>query len=108
MNDVLRSYAERATHARRRRSRSRPGAVPPRLDADASRADRAHLLQADVRQPAVRGRFAPSGESTPIRTIMAAIAQARDFIYIEDQYFTPPDDYVQALIAAASTYAGRR
>ncbi len=46
--------------------------------------------------------FAPNGETTPIRTIMLAIAQARDFIYIEDQYFSPPDDYIQALLDAAA------
>ena len=40
--------------------------------------------------------FAPSGETTPIRTIELAIGQAKDFIYVEDQYFTPPDDYVRS------------
>jgi phosphatidylserine/phosphatidylglycerophosphate/cardiolipin synthase-like enzyme len=52
--------------------------------------------------------FAPNGETTPIRTIKMAIEQARDFIYIEDQYFTPPDDYVQALLDAAKPERGVR
>lgn len=41
--------------------------------------------------------FAPNGESTPTRTMMAAIGQAKDFIYIEDQYFTPSASYMRAL-----------
>ena len=45
--------------------------------------------------------FAPTGESTPLESIKAAMRSARDFIYIEDQYFTPPDEYVVELIAAA-------
>jgi phosphatidylserine/phosphatidylglycerophosphate/cardiolipin synthase-like enzyme len=52
--------------------------------------------------------FAPNGETTPVRTLKSAFAQARDFIYIEDQYFTPPDDYVQALIDAADSSRGVR
>jgi phosphatidylserine/phosphatidylglycerophosphate/cardiolipin synthase-like enzyme len=50
--------------------------------------------------------FAKQGETTPVRTIINAIRQARDFIYIEDQYFTPPDDYVHALHDAAATCSG--
>ena len=50
--------------------------------------------------------FAPNGESTPVNTIKNAIQQAREYIYIEDQYFTPPDDYVQALLDAAAPARG--
>ena len=46
--------------------------------------------------------FAPNGESTATRSIVAAIDAAQDFIYIEDQYFTPSDHYVHALVNAAS------
>ena len=45
--------------------------------------------------------FAPQGETTIHDTICAAIDQATDFIYIEDQYFTPDKAYVQKLLAAA-------
>src|SRR5207237_2037434 len=61
-----------------------------------------------VVSPSKAFAFAPNGETTPIRTVMLAIAQAKDFIYIEDQYFSPPDDYVQALIDAAALARGVR
>jgi phosphatidylserine/phosphatidylglycerophosphate/cardiolipin synthase-like enzyme len=44
---------------------------------------------------------APSGESTTVNTLKKAIRSAKDFIYIEDQYFTPPDDYIEELLNAA-------
>ena len=98
---VLRTYAERAT------GHGGPVAIPPA--AVPSPAGASHLVQVartyyePMVKPGPFAAFAPNGESTPIRTIKAAIAQARDFIYIEDQYFTPPDDYVAALVAAASS-----
>jgi phosphatidylserine/phosphatidylglycerophosphate/cardiolipin synthase-like enzyme len=52
--------------------------------------------------------FAPNGESTPTRTILSAIRQARDFIMIEDQYFTPSDEYMKELLAAAGPDRGVR
>ena len=45
--------------------------------------------------------FAPDGERTIYETLIRAIASARDHIYIEDQYFTPNDEFVDALVAAA-------
>ncbi|MBL8701477.1 MAG: hypothetical protein JNK67_24070 [Alphaproteobacteria bacterium] len=46
--------------------------------------------------------FAPAGERTIYETLLQAIRSARDHIYIEDQYFTPNDEYVDALVAAAA------
>ena len=100
--DVVRSYAERAgAHAA-------PIAIPtpgPGTIPDAG----SHLVQVARTyfkpapgSPTPAYTFAPNGESTSVRTIKAAIAQASDFIYIEDQYFTPPDDYVQALLDAGT------
>ena len=43
--------------------------------------------------------FAPQGDRTINDTLLQAIAAAREFIYIEDQYFTPPDGYSDALVA---------
>jgi phosphatidylserine/phosphatidylglycerophosphate/cardiolipin synthase-like enzyme len=42
--------------------------------------------------------FAPNGDRTIADSMLAAIEQAREFIYIEDQYLTPPQAYRQALI----------
>lgn len=52
--------------------------------------------------------FAPSGECSTNKTLIRAIKAAREFIYIEDQYFTPndsqppgkPDTYFDALLDA--------
>ncbi len=43
--------------------------------------------------------FAPTGDKTIADTLIQAIGAAREFIYIEDQYYTPPDDYREALLA---------
>ena len=100
--DVARSYAERAAF------HSAPVRIPTPVDGSLANAG-SHLVQI-ARTYFVPGDasptpplpFAPNGETTPRRSILAAFAQARDYIYIEDQYFTPPDEYVEALLAAAS------
>jgi phosphatidylserine/phosphatidylglycerophosphate/cardiolipin synthase-like enzyme len=100
--DVARSYAERATF------HSAPVHIPTPADGSLANAG-SHLVQI-ARTYFVPGDtsstpplpFAPNGETTPRRSILAAFAQARDYIYIEDQYFTPPDEYVEALLAAAN------
>jgi phosphatidylserine/phosphatidylglycerophosphate/cardiolipin synthase-like enzyme len=45
--------------------------------------------------------WSPLGEATIPEAIIRAIEQAREYIYIEDQYFTPPDHYVHALLEAS-------
>lgn len=100
--DVARSYAERATF------HSAPVRIPTPADGSLANAG-SHLVQI-ARTYFVPGDtsstpplpFSPNGETTPRRSILAAFAQARDYIYIEDQYFTPPDEYVEALLAAAN------
>ena len=46
--------------------------------------------------------FSPDGERTIYETMLRAIQAAQDHIYIEDQYFTPNDEYIDALVAAAA------
>ncbi len=103
--DVIKSYAERA------KRHNAPIAIPVDNVGPIAPAG-SHLVQiartyftpgpGSATKPLT---FAPNGETTSVRTIKDAIGQARDFIYIEDQYFTPPDDYVHALINAASSTA---
>lgn len=50
--------------------------------------------------------FAPNGERTILDTQLAAIGRARRYIYIEDQYLTPPAEYTNALAAAAEHVSG--
>ena len=99
VNAVVKTYQERATVH---------GAPVPITPADVpSPPNASHLVQVartyykPASPPGPFAAFALNGESTPIRTIEAAIGQAKDFIYIEDQYFTPSNDYVSALVAAA-------
>ncbi len=45
-----------------------------------------------------RLNFAPSGDRTIADTMLKAIKSAQEFIYLEDQYFTPPKEYRDALL----------
>ncbi|MGK3982568.1 phospholipase D-like domain-containing protein [Sorangium sp. So ce136] len=53
-------------------------------------------------------QFAPGGDRGTYDTLLAAIGQARDHIYIEEQYFTPDDVFVDALRAAGGADRCRR
>lgn len=44
--------------------------------------------------------YAPQGDAGIYHTLVAAMKSARDHIYIEDQYFTPDDPFVDVLLAA--------
>jgi phosphatidylserine/phosphatidylglycerophosphate/cardiolipin synthase-like enzyme len=66
-----------------------------------------HLIQVGRTgyRPAAGGTplpWSPDGEATIPQAMIRAIEQAREYIYIEDQYFTPHDEYISALVAAAT------
>ncbi len=44
--------------------------------------------------------YALTGDRTILDTLLASIRSAKEYIYIEDQYFTPTPEYQQALIDA--------
>jgi phosphatidylserine/phosphatidylglycerophosphate/cardiolipin synthase-like enzyme len=74
-----------------------PAAIPPAGE---------HIVQAARTAyrpaPGLTGLpWAPQGDATIRETIGRAIESARRYIYIEDQYFTPDDRYVQLLREAA-------
>ena len=50
--------------------------------------------------------FAANGESTILETLLAAIGRARRYVYVEDQYLTPPERFRDALAAAAARVSG--
>jgi phosphatidylserine/phosphatidylglycerophosphate/cardiolipin synthase-like enzyme len=52
--------------------------------------------------------WSPQGETTISDAILNAIGSAREYIYIEDQYFTPHDAYVRALLDASARRPGLR
>lgn len=106
VQSVLMTYAERAT------VHGGPIAIPPApVPAPVEARHLVQIARTYYKPTSIPGpfnAFAPNGESTPVRTLKAAIGQAADYIYIEDQYFTPPDDYAMALIDAAAPARGVR
>jgi phosphatidylserine/phosphatidylglycerophosphate/cardiolipin synthase-like enzyme len=105
VESVLRTYQERADHHNApvaippvtvQSPQLQPGELPPTHLVQIART---YYQSANLPGPF---SFAPNGESTPTRSILAAIKQAKDFIYIEDQYFTPSDSYMHELLDAAA------
>jgi phosphatidylserine/phosphatidylglycerophosphate/cardiolipin synthase-like enzyme len=73
----------------------RPDGAHPPDGTDIVQVARTYFRAAD---PTRRLDYAPLGDKTILQTMVQAINAAREFIYIEDQYFTPPDEYRTALI----------
>lgn len=99
LGDLIQSFAERCVFEQAPLPFSLP-VTPPQTDQGR------HLVQ--IARTYYRPKtgiglpFAPSGETLIHRTNIRAIEAAQDFIYIEEQYFTPDDRYVDALVSAAS------
>ena len=58
--------------------------------------------------PARRLAFAPLGDRTTADTTLNAIRMAKEYIHIEDQYFTPPPEYVDAIVERVASGALRK
>jgi len=77
-------------------------AIDPALapGTDAVQIARTYFAPATDAAGVARGlAFAPNGDRTIANTMLRAIGQARELIYIEDQYLTPPQVYQDALVA---------
>jgi phosphatidylserine/phosphatidylglycerophosphate/cardiolipin synthase-like enzyme len=76
--------------------------LPPPLPADMPHHDEKHIARIGRTYPrAANGLdFAPHGDRGTYDTLLAALAQARDYIYIEEQYFALDDGFTQALCDA--------
>jgi phosphatidylserine/phosphatidylglycerophosphate/cardiolipin synthase-like enzyme len=79
-----------------------PAFLPADVDVAAAPGD--HIVQiartyGRARNSARALEFAPQGDRTILDTYLRAIAQAREFIYIEDAFLTPPPEFVAALLA---------
>ena len=108
VNDVIQMTAERSSvhHA------TPPAALTPPSDPNAPPLvpmpdpPGPHIVQVGRTYYAPAGgadgpyATAPRGERTTRDTVLRAIANAREYIYIEDQYFTPTKQVLNALIAA--------
>jgi phosphatidylserine/phosphatidylglycerophosphate/cardiolipin synthase-like enzyme len=97
VDDMATTFAER--WARESTKVLKPIAAAPDAGSHLVQIARTYPLGHDPASPLLS--FAPNGERLIYDTLLKAIANAREFIYIEDQYFTPNDEYVRALLDAA-------
>jgi phosphatidylserine/phosphatidylglycerophosphate/cardiolipin synthase-like enzyme len=104
VNEVVLTVAERADY----HGASAP--IAPAPDPTALHGDGPHVVQVGRTHFAPGATSttrpfdsAPHGEHTTHETVLAAIANAREYIYIEDQYFTPDKQMLDALVAAGTS-----
>ncbi len=71
-----------------------PEPVIPDAGEDIVQIARTYFAPSD---PARALEFAPQGDRTILDTMLRAIDQAREYIHIEDQYLSPPEELIQAL-----------
>jgi phosphatidylserine/phosphatidylglycerophosphate/cardiolipin synthase-like enzyme len=102
--DLFESFYERWARDSGRSRDDLSVELPPPVAADMPQHPERHIARIGRTYPkTVPGfEFARNGDRTIFDTLVAAIAQARDYIYIEEQYFTPNDPFVDALAAAAA------
>ena len=100
LKDLIQSFAERCNYDHVSPPFDVP-ATPPAIEQGPA----SHLVQIArtyyTPKTAAGFPFAPKGETLIHRSNMNAIDAAREFIYIEEQYFTPDEEYLQHLLDAA-------
>jgi phosphatidylserine/phosphatidylglycerophosphate/cardiolipin synthase-like enzyme len=100
--DVFESFYERWARDSGRTRADLAIELPPPVATDMPAHAERHIARIGRTYPKTTPgfSFAPNGDRTIYDTLLAAIDQARDYIYIEEQYFTPDDPFVDALAAA--------
>lgn len=111
--DVATTFDQRLTHDHGTTDKRRPAFDVPASVAPPSNGP--HLVQiartyfaprptgwGSTADSAAPFAFAKNGEASTYETMLRAIKQARELIYIEDQYFSPNAEFVAALEDAAN------
>jgi phosphatidylserine/phosphatidylglycerophosphate/cardiolipin synthase-like enzyme len=106
--EVVATFVERAGTVGASSPVAVPAAAPPATGDQIVQIGRTYFAPSTAAGHGTPFPSAPMGDGTTRATVLAAIASARDFIYIEDQYLTPDQDYVDALLAAADPARGVR
>ena len=100
LTDLIQSFVQRCVH-----DQVSPPFPVPTTPPEPHPSPGSHLVQIArtyYKPRATAGfLFAPQGEALIHHTNLNAIAAARDFIYIEEQYLTPDNEYLDRLVAAA-------
>jgi hypothetical protein len=100
--DVMASFAERAAIAGTTSPLVLPSAPAPNPGHHIVQLGRSRFAPGVGEGHGAPFLSAPFGDDSTHRAILAAIDAAQDFIYIEEQYFTPDKDYVTHLVAAGT------
>ncbi|HKV09197.1 MAG TPA: phospholipase D-like domain-containing protein, partial [Thermoanaerobaculia bacterium] len=95
-SDVFRSFAERWEFDRAAEGGTvtpalvtpQPASLPVQPAGHVVMIGRTYLRRNAASQPPLP--FAPTGEKTIHDSLLRAVTEAKEYIYIEDQYFTPP------------------
>jgi phosphatidylserine/phosphatidylglycerophosphate/cardiolipin synthase-like enzyme len=100
--DVIASFAERAALAGAASPLAPPSAPPTNPGHHIVQLGRTRFAPGVGEGHGTPFLSAPFGDDSTYQAILHAIDAAQDFIYIEEQYFTPNDEYVTHLTAAGA------
>jgi phosphatidylserine/phosphatidylglycerophosphate/cardiolipin synthase-like enzyme len=100
--DIVNSFAERAAVAGTSSPLTLPGGAWPAAGSHIVQLGRTRFAPGSGSGHGSAFPSAPAGEDSTHAAIVASIEVAQDYIYIEEQYFTPDKAYVDALVAAGN------